>query len=60
MIAYTPGSSEGHAPIRNRRALDRFMVTLISKPLWVKVLKGKPRSLHQAFNIAEEYPYLGS
>ena len=55
MIAYPPGSSEGYAPIRDSRALDRFVVTLSTGQLRVKVLEGKPKSLRQAINIAEEY-----
>ena len=55
MLAYPPGSSEGHAAVRDRRALDRFVVTLSQGTLRVKVLEGKPKSLRQAINIAEEY-----
>jgi hypothetical protein len=55
MLAYPPGSPEGHAAVRDRRALDRFVVTLKAEELRVKVLEGKPKSLCQAVNIAEEY-----
>ena len=55
MLAYPPGSPEGQAAVRDRRALDRFVVNLKKGELRVKVLEGKPRSLHQAVNIAEEY-----
>ena len=54
MLAYPPGSPEGHAAVRDRRALDRFVVTLKAEELRVKVLEGKPKSLCQAVNIAEE------
>jgi hypothetical protein len=55
MLAYPPGSPEGHAVVRDRRALDRFVVPLKDGELRVKVLEGKPKSLRQAVNIAEEY-----
>ena len=55
MLAYLPGSPEGQAAVCDRRALDRFVVTLKAGELRVKVLEGKPRSLSQAVNIAEEY-----
>jgi hypothetical protein len=55
IIAYPPGSPEGQAAVRDRCALDRFVVTLKTGELRVKVLEDKPKSLRQAVNVAEEY-----
>ena len=55
MLAYPPGSPEGIPSVRDRRALERFTVTLSDGNLRVKVLEGKPQTLRQAINIAEEY-----
>ena len=55
MVAYPPGSEGGDAKNRDRRALDRFMVTLNVGDVRVKVLEAKPTTLRRAMNVATEY-----
>jgi hypothetical protein len=55
MLAYPPGAEGDNAKHRDRRALDRFMVTLNVGDVRVKVLEAKPTTLRQAMNVATEY-----